>query len=397
MNSRGGILLPVIAICVIILGILVGVKPIRQKIFKLINKPATQVAPYQTPGGNKNIPAPASRKSDQYGVITGILVPEEPFFNDAMGYAGALGIGWIRFDNQWSDTEPKDNQWDFSSTDKYVNTALAQGLKVLLVSDPDLDSSFCSAPGTRIKAVFNLKPPFFHSKLPRCSDEQLKDYITHIVTRYKGKVTHYEIGNELDLRKTWTDYPEEYARVLALAYPTIKSIDPNAVVLIGGLASGGGQDSASGYLQKLIAAGALNNFDIMNYHTYDKKENITTTFSQVKSMVGDKPIWITEVGYPSSPKDPEKYKALSPYPEGEEGQAAYLQDILPHILSLGVEKVFWADLIDVPRGNDQFCTHGLVYILGKQCLDVGEEEGRKVNGELKTKKTYDVYKLLTGQ
>ena len=383
-------LTPIVIVLIVILlaGIALGVKPIRQKVFRLI-KPATQVTPYQTPTGSKNLPAPASNKADQYGVITSILLPEEPFFEDAMSYAGALGIGWIRFDNQWSDTEPKDNQWDFSDTDKYVDTALANGLKVLLVTDPDLDGAFCSAPGIRLKAFFRPKPP-------RCTDEQLKDYITQIVTRYKGKVTHYEIGNEPDLRRTWKDYPEEYAKLLALAYPTIKSVDPNAQVLIGGLAAGVGQKSHEGYLDKLIAAGALNNFDIFSYHAYANKEGITSKYNELRAKIGNKPFWLTEVGFPSDPVYQKRFGAAgASYPDGEDGQVEYLKDILPHILSLGVEKVFWADLIDVPREQSDFCTNGLVYIPGKQCLDIGEEEGRKVGGELKTKKAFDAYQELT--
>lgn len=44
---------------------------------------------------------------------------------------------------------------------------------------------------------------------PLCSDEQFKDYITQIVSRYKGKITYYELGNEPDLRPTWRDNPDE--------------------------------------------------------------------------------------------------------------------------------------------------------------------------------------------
>ena len=389
-KQSGNTPIVIILIVILVIGIVLGVKPIRQKIFRLI-KPTTQVtpAPSQTPTGSKNIPAPAPNKSDKYGVIVSILLPQDPFFDSAMNYAGALGIGWIRIGNQWNDTEPKDNSWDFSDTDKYIDTALANGLKVLLFFDDDLNSSFCSAPGGRFKNPLR-------SESPRCTDEQIKDYITHVVTRYKGKVTHYEIGNEPDLRKTWRDYPEEYAKLLSLAYPTIKSVDPNALVLIGGLGAGDGQELD--YLDRIKATDPnyLNNFDIFNYHTYDNKEHITAKYYELRVKVGNKPFWITEVGHPSDPFYQKKFRLADlSYPDGEDGQAEYLKDMLPHILSLGVEKVFWADLVDVPRERTEFCTIGLVYIPGKQCLDIGEEEGRKVSGELKTKKAFDAYQELT--
>lgn len=154
----------------------------------------------------------------------------------------------------------------------------------------------------------------------------------------------------------------------------------------------GGQNSDRQYPQKLIAAGALNSFDIFNYHTYSKKDDITTAFNQIKTAVGDKPIWITEIGYPSDSIQQENTRTGYPYPSGEDGQAAYMADILPHVLGLGVEKVFWYTLVDVPRDDTDFCTYGVVYVSGKQC--VGGEQ-RDIGGTVSAKKAFDAYKDLT--
>ena len=157
----------------------------------------------------------------------------------------------------------------------------------------------------------------------------------------------------------------------------MKAADPNAKLLIGGLARGG-QNSNPQYPQKLLAAGALNNFDIMNYHTYDKKEAITNQFNGIKAAVGGKPIWITEIGFSSE--------------GGEDTQADYMKDILPHLINLGAQRVFWYTLADVPRDDTSFCKYGLVYIPGKQC--VGSSAGNTTGGDLKTKKSFEAFKSL---
>lgn len=346
-------------------------------------------APTQKPGtiGSPIPTSPRStgNKSDKYGVNTGIMVPEEPYFNSAMDQAGALGVGWIRLSNDWVDLEPSDNNWNFSDSDKYIDTARSKGLNVLYNFDPDLNGKFCTMSPAQVAL----------GKVPQCSDEQFKDYITQIVSRYKGKVSYYELGNEPDLRRTWRDNPHEYAKALALAYPTLKAADPNAKLLLGGLALGGGQSSSVKWVQDFLNDKdnpPLNNFDIMNYHTYDKKDGITKQFNDVKSRAGNKPIWVTEVGFPSDPAEQQKNRSYYGYPSGEDGQAAYLNDILPHLLSLGVEKIFWYSLVDVPRDPQYFCTYSLTYIPGKQC--VGASAGRITGGELKTKKAFDAYKSL---
>lgn len=387
MNQKGGgsFALVILGLFIVLL-VLLGV---RTDVFKKIRKvtgffpvPITTSTPNTlTP---TTLPVPAETKSDQYGVNTGILVTEEPYFDSALDYAASTGVAWIRISNDWMDLEPIDNQWDFSESDKYVDAASSKDLKILYMFDPDLNGSFCSvAPGKRLREI--LRPT-----LPRCTDEQFKDYITQIVTRYKGKVAYYELGNEPDLRGTWKDYPAEYAQALAVAYPTLKAADPNAKLLIGGLAMGGGQNSDLQYLDKLIAAGALNNFDIFNYHTYETKEGILKQFNELKPKIGNKPIWLTEVGFPSDPNHQQEYRSWYKYPSGEDGQAQYLQDILPYILSLGIEKVFWYTLMDVPRDNSAFCSYGLLYIPGKQCMG-GGEANRKIGGELRTKKAADAY------
>ncbi len=74
---------------------------------------------------------------------------------------------------------------------------------------------------------------------------------------------------------------------------------------------------------------------------------------------GDKPIWITEIGYPSDPAEQREKGLNDPRYWGPIGQAAWLRDYLPMLLSFGVEKIYWFKLFDSDKDRG-FRTYGLL-------------------------------------
>lgn len=338
--------------------------------------PIVSPQPSQSP---ESTPA-AGFKKDQYGVTLG-LAGNEAYVGQALEKVAGIGVGWARVQCDWRNIEPSDNNWDWSICDSFVNQVNKNGQKPLTLLW--LDSKWC-----RMAAKDDPKA----KSKPQCTDEQFNDYITQVVTRYKGKVTHYEIGNEPDLMPEWRDDPAQYAKTLHLAYQAIKKADPNAKVLNGGLAACSGQNCSKTFAPAIIGDSqypALENLDIVNYHTYAKKSDMAALYKTIRSRVGNKPIWVTEVGFPSEKAYQDARRPGYGYPAGEEGQAAYLKDVLPYLLGLGVEKVFWYSLIDVPKDKGEFCSYGLMYLPGKQCL------GTAASGtDVTEKKSFAAYKEL---
>lgn len=380
----------IILIIILLLGVVIGVKPIRQKIFGQRGGPSitgTTPTPTQAPG-DKGTPVPTQapiggNKSERYGVNTGIG-PNEPYNPQAFILASQAGIGLVRGLCDWHDLEPSDNNFNFLRCDSFVDNVRGKGMTVVLQLIVR-SSSFCN--NTSLTGGKNL---------PQCTDEQISDLFSKVVSHYGSKVAYYEVDNEPDLVPHWKDTPDRYARVLHFAYTGVKSANPAAKVLLGGLAACSGQNCSANFGPAILKDPnypALQNFDIMNYHTYAKKTDMAKLYQNVKSMVGSKPIWVTEVGFPSDPRYQEARRPGYGYPAGEDGQAAYLKDVLPYLLSLGVDKVFWYNLVDVPKDKSEFCNYGLFYIPGKQC--VGDSAGRTTGGELKTKKAFEIYKSLT--
>jgi hypothetical protein len=67
----------------------------------------------------------------------------------------------------------------------------------------------------------------------------------------------------------------------------------------------------------------------------------------VEAGIGDRPVWITETGQASDPE-----LTYAPDFAGLDGQAAWLRLMLPTLVGLGAERVFWFQLYD-PADDDR--------------------------------------------
>jgi len=56
-------------------------------------------------------------------------------------------------------------------------------------------------------------------------------WVTEVATRYKGRISAYQIWNEANLKTFWNGTPEELAELTKRAYDIIKAIDPEALVV----------------------------------------------------------------------------------------------------------------------------------------------------------------------
>jgi hypothetical protein len=140
-------------------------------------------------------------------------------------------------------------------------------------------------------------------------------FANYLANAFGQSVNAYEIWNEEDGSPGWTGTPAQYVSLLAAAYPAIKSANPNATVILGGLAA-----NDYPYLQLLYKAGAGPYFDAVGVHTddacsltspygfaYNPGTNLInrwsflgfTTVHSVMAANGDaaKPIYMTEFGW----------------------------------------------------------------------------------------------------
>ncbi len=138
-------------------------------------------------------------------------------------------------------------------------------------------------------------------------------YVGEAVKRYMPggeadtRIRHWEIWNEPDLCHFWSGTPQEYARLLKVAYIVIKSIDADAYVVFGGLAHFANGRWLYEMLDTLRADPLSDRydgfFDAAGSHHYSLSYVGYQYTRKVRNALDrrgwtHKPIWITESGVP---------------------------------------------------------------------------------------------------
>ena len=150
------------------------------------------------------------------------------------------------------------------------------------------------------------------------------DYVAAVAQRYKGRIRAYQLWNEPNIYPEWGAQavnPEDYAKMLCLAYRRVKAIDPEAIVLAAALAptvEQSGRDlSDLIFLQRMYTAGAGQCFDVASAQGYglfsgpeDRRlsplgTNVArhTLMRDIMVANGDagKPIWLAEANWNALP------------------------------------------------------------------------------------------------
>jgi hypothetical protein len=260
----------------------------------------------------------------------------------------ASGIQWFRVDAAWADTEPQEGKYSMAKLnrlDLIIDQAEKNGMKVYLIlfSTPQWASE-------------KPEDKDFWAYAPK-DISKWSHYVKYIAQRYKGRITYWEIGNEIDWEFWRSDLPK-FAEYLKVAYKALKQVDPDNKVIMSGLAFDGTyvwrvlMPGADEYvLQKLYDAGVKDYFDIFAIHPYAHcmEDHIIKSLDSVNNSCkimkanGDsnKPIWITELGAASSTLgSPEK-------------QAVYLEKVYTQLIKHPkIEKIFWYNFRNKVTGGE---------------------------------------------
>jgi hypothetical protein len=240
------------------------------------------------------------------------------------------GFHWIRQEFPWEDIEihgkrdfedrrhePYRPAWE--KYDHIVDLAEQHGLEVIarLSNPPAWTRALTDTIGTRA---------------PPDDLADWGDYVHTVVSRYRGRVRHYQLWNEPNIYPEWGEQPvdpEGYTRLLCEGYRRAKQADPDAVIISGALAPTvelhPGPGPALGlnefvFLQRMYDAGASDCFDVLSVNDYMLWSGPTDRRMQPRNinfsrpayvrdiMVanGDaaKPIWISEMNANAVPNDP---------------------------------------------------------------------------------------------
>jgi hypothetical protein len=233
------------------------------------------------------------------------------------------GVTWIRDEVYWSEIEKKKGVFEFPAQyDHYMKAARARGIQVLLILDF----------GNALYAGSEKGGPATDA-----GRDAFGRYCREVVKRYGPLgVRHFEVWNEPNASMFWKPRPNpaDYAKLLEAAYKSCKDGDPGSTVL-GCSTAGTDVDFVSG----VLAAGGGRSMDAISFHPYRQpappEENLLADIARLKALAPEKPVWITEIGYPSH---------TGAAGVDEETQADYLvRTFLLARTSPSIERVFWYD------------------------------------------------------
>lgn len=267
------------------------------------------------------------------GILTGLSQDNLDNYFDGLG---ELGVTWVRWDIDWNFIQPKNsNNFDWSETDRVASTAKRYGIKSL--------GTIAYAPQWA-----GNKPCSY----PACAPADPKafgNFARKVAARYKDSINYFEIWNEPNYPLFWTrPNVNLYAESLKEAYMGIKSVNPGAVILSGGLAASengpDGSISPHTFLQTLYSLEANQYFDAVALHpyTYPATPSYVAPWNHWQEMLtirqlmldaGDeKNIWITEFGAPTNgPGRSFGFNQLSGFEYGsdymnEDAQVVYIKE-----------------------------------------------------------------------
>ena len=245
----------------------------------------------------------------------GLSVPTFPWLSRSarigwLEHFRALGITWIRFDVTWAVVQPsRGGPYHWTRYDNAVAEADRYGLHV--DAEAVFSAPWASAPGC-------------HAAYGTCRPASPRLYATYaaaIARHFHHGISAEEIWNEPNNVTFWHPAPDPafYVQMLKDAYTAIKAVDPQMIVVSGGLApepDNGKDISVRTFAEDMFKYGAKGYFDAFGDHPYsyptlpDQYEpwsawsQMAQTSPSIRSIMaasGDSaiPIWITEVGAPT--------------------------------------------------------------------------------------------------
>lgn len=215
-------------------------------------------------------PAPPRPASMHYGINAFLFGTDK---DRVLALTSIAGFNWIRQQIHWRDLEGERGQFVWKPLDQIVSAARTRDMQLLLsvVRSP----SWATSNGP--------------DGLPD-DPATLAHFLQQVATRYRGRVTAYQIWNEPNLAhenggKPAT--PAAYLATLQAAYQAIKAADPCALVVSASLAATSNPDPAVATddlpffetLYTLNNGAFLQSADIVGVHTGAGPYSPTSTWS----------------------------------------------------------------------------------------------------------------------
>lgn len=294
--------------------------------------------------------------------------------DNSLGLARVARVSWIRWPLSWAQIEPVNvtpNQYNWTSTDAAITKAVASGhrLIVTIASNPSWAATYAQGPIDRVSLL------------------EFAEFVEELVERYDGDgyrdapgspvVRYWQFYNEPDAYNRWAAeqgygaywgmHGDQYAEMLCTVYPLIKHANPNAKVVLGGIAYDSFLDEGGSFYRRFIDDvldhGGGDCFDYMSFHYYPAFESRWNEYGN--GLVGktnymrnklaqynlSKPMMVTEAGWHSNFYN-------SQFPGSPEIQSRYVVKLFTQAAAARLNALIWWTWIDPgpPYGENGLLT-----------------------------------------
>jgi len=284
----------------------------------------------QTPVADRSAGIPALRPVRFTPEFMGMhtLSPGRHWPAVQFGSMRPAGVSWIAL-------EPAKGQYDWESLDFWVKQAQEKNVQLdyLFLNTPRWASTRPDEPCNG-KRTGCAAPP---------NPADWEDFVRALVTRYKGRIASYELWNEPNATAYWSGTAQQMTVLAARAYPIIKSIDPNAIVVSPSASSTGWPTPHDVWLDQYLSAGGGKYADAIAWHGYAGRNDrpalpAEDLARQIEALhvvldrhhLGQMPIWDTEGGWGRNEQLPDA-----------NDQAAFLVKWYLIQFTSGIARAYW--------------------------------------------------------
>lgn len=272
------------------------------------------------------------------GVDFSFLTAFEEVRQNDVPLVSELGATWVRTWVQWSLVEAEPGVYDWTYPEAMIGAVADQGLQQLVVVYGAPEWAAVD-PAATCGPIADL--------------DAFAQFLRQLTDRYGDVVDAWEFTNEPDGRDIhewspiigcWGNHPAAYAEQLAFFYQQIKTLDPGALVVSGGIAYDNWAVFERSFFEQVLASGGGSYFDRVGLHYYPinpvEFPTLAAKMAEVQGIMQrygvDKPFWITETSMWVNG------------PDGPAAQANFIVQELSRAYCQGADNIFWFEVRQMP-------------------------------------------------
>jgi hypothetical protein len=296
-------------------------------------------------------PAEAAR-TEYFGIAKGQALDAKDLYGMAVNH-----VRTSRFLLQWRSVQPSQGTFYWNQTDQIIGGLASHGIRPVpfVWGSPSWVRPGPSRPPVNSDFARKAWQNFLKAAVARYGPGG-SYWATGYRQQYGASATpwpiqYWQIWNEPNLQKyfdpgqTTGHGINQYALLVKISHDAIKSRDPYARIVLGGML-GSGKPLAWDFLSGLYkVAGIKNYFDVAALHPYTgyldgfRRQILRFRAPMTNNGDGATPLWLTEFGWGSDPPDAFHIN------QGLTGQATLLSGsikmVLSHRSAWNVQRLFW--------------------------------------------------------